>query len=456
MIIPLSLKQKIEDLVFKYQLRREYFTILLPVAVAILLVSTAYFSGFAGFKGEVQQKDDRQKAYDALVAQMAAEGGGEGELQLNTTAKKETTAAKEKVGIDHIIIIATLIAITPFGIDTTLQKRKIRRKEGLYTEFLFKLSELMRGGLNPIKGVVELSKTDLAELTPHVRLAGTLMSYGKGFDEAMRSMGDSLKSTLIRRYTDLIIQASYAGGSVADLILKCSEDMRNILEIEREKEGNLAQYVFIFYFAQGIIVFIAYTLSTSLFPFLASVGATSFLGKNELVGLDFRTGFFHLIIINAFFGGLIIGKITEGEAKFGLKHSAILMAASYLACIVFILPAPLPAAPPANMTISVIGGDAQVGLLNAALKDPIMFQLRNTDGNPVSDLAVAFTITPGGKVVPESAKSDRDGQVSLRATLGDQPGSYVIMADANGITAFATAKGIGDNVGEKGGGNGGG
>lgn len=316
-----EIRRKIEDIAFKYQIRREYFTIVLPAVLAVLLVAVAFFSGYAGFSEEVQEKDDRQKAYEELLARMAEdEGGGEESGQLNATAAKTAESPREKVGIDHVIIIAALIAITPFGIDTTLQKRRIRRKEGLYTEFLFKLSELMRGGLNPIKGVVELAKTDLGELTSHVRLAGTLMSFGKGFDEAMRSMATSLKSTLITRYTDLIIQASYSGGSVADLILKCSEDMRNILEIEREKEGNLAQYVFIFYFAQGIIVFIAYTLSTSLFPFLVSTGTTSFLGKNELIGLDFRAGFFHLIIINAFFGGLIIGKITEGEAKYGLKQ----------------------------------------------------------------------------------------------------------------------------------------
>jgi len=448
MISVADLRQKIDDLVFKYQIRREYFTIMLPLVIAVLMVAVAFFSGFAGFKEDVQQKSDKQKALDALVAQMAAdEGGGDVAAQLNATKKSDATAKKERVGIDHILILASLVAITPFGIDTTLQKRKIRRKERLYTEFLFKLSELMRGGLNPIKGVIEIAKTDLGELTPHVRLAGTLMSFGKGFDEAMRSMACSLKSALITRYTDLIIQASYAGGSVADLILKSSEDMRSIIEIEREKEGNLAQYVFIFYFAQAIIVFIAFTLSTSLFPFLASVGATSFLGKNELATLDFRTGFFHLIIINAFFGGLIIGKITEGEAKFGLKHSAILMAVSYIACVLLILPVPVPAPLASNVTISLIGGGAQEGVLNVALKDPVVFMVRDTDGNPVKDVTVSFTITPEGKVVPGTDTSNKDGLVSVKATLGAKPGTYVIIADAQGRTTQVTVKGMGEGAG---------
>ena len=180
----------------------------------------------------------------------------------------------------------------------------------------------MRGGLDPVKSVKELSKTDLGLLTPHVRIAATSMIYGKSFEESMKAMAKSLHSEMIARYTALVVQASYSGGAVADLILKASEDMRNIIAIEREKEGNLSQYVMIFYFAQGIIVFIVYTLSTSLLPFVEQLGTSNILGgTNEIAGLDFSRGFFHMIMINSFFGGLIIGKISEGEARYGLKHA---------------------------------------------------------------------------------------------------------------------------------------
>ena len=186
----------------------------------------------------------------------------------------------------------------------------------------------MRGGLDPVKGVIELSRTDLGELTPYIRIAATRMTYGKTFDEAMRETTASMKSELISRYVDLVIQASTSGGSVADLILRASEDMRAIIGIEREKEGNLSQYTFIFYFAQGILIFIAYILSTSLLSFVQQLGAQTFFGTNDVANLNFRLGFFHLLIINAFFGGLIIGKITEGESKYGLKHAVVLIIVS--------------------------------------------------------------------------------------------------------------------------------
>ena len=295
------------------------------------------------------------------------------------------------MGLDEIMIFAVLIAMTPYAIDITLQKRSTRRKEELYTEFLFKLSELMRGGLDPIKSVKELSKTDLGILTPHVRIASTSMVYGKSFEEAMKSMARSLHSELIARYTMLVIQASYSGGLVADLILKASEDMRSIIGIEREKEGNLSQYVMIFYFAQGIIVFVIYTLSTSLLPFVEQLGSTSiFGGTNQLSNLDFSRGFFHMIMINAFFGGLIIGKISEGDARYGLKHAVVLMIFGYIACAMFILPPPAVTGQQ-NIKITPVINDIDQRITSFPLKNPVSFMVTDFKG-------LRLTVLPSSSV----------------------------------------------------------
>jgi flagellar protein FlaJ len=416
-----------------YNPPREYFTIGIPVAIALLLVLGAFLAGFTFLGTEKAQlgESDKAKAYKELMAQMNAEENG-------TASAIPAKTSGPAMGLDEIIIFAVIIAITPYAIDITLQKRATRRKEELYTEFLFKLSELMRGGLDPIKSVKELAKTDLGILTSNIRSASASMMYGKSFEESMKVMAKSLHSELVTRYTSLVVQASYSGGAVSDLILKASEDMRSIIGIEKEKEGNLAQYVMIFYFAQGIIFFIIYTLSTSLLPFIDQLSTSSPLGKNELIGMNFTRGFFHLIMVNSFFGGLIIGKIAEGDARHGLKHAAILMTAGYIACALFILPPPV--APTAGeFTIEVISGNAQEGLPMLPLKDPIAFKLIDKSGNPVSSTAVQFSIMPGGKVTPSSDVSNKDGIVIVKVTGGSETGNYVIIAKANDITQRATA-----------------
>lgn len=439
----MAMKQFLEALYLKYTIRREYFTVLVPVMVAVLIVVVSFFSGLAALPGQEKKAEasDRQKAYEELLRHMDAEEGGGDAGAL--PASEEPAPSSHPLGLDHVIVIATIVAITPYAVDVTLEKRRTRRKEELYCEFLFKLSELMRGGLDPIKSVVELSRTDLGILTPHVRLAATSLAFGKSFEEAMKAMTATLKSELITRYTLLVVQASYSGGSTSDLILKASEDMRSIIGIEREKEGNLSQYTFIFYFAQGIVFFIALTLTTSLLPFLQDLGATSFLGKgNQLQDLDFTAGFFHLIMVNAFFGGLIIGKISEGEARFGLKHSSILMAAGYVACVMLLIPAGQ-GPPPGEITLKVISGNNQQGFPGIPLQEQVIFEVTDREGAPKERADVRFSISPSGSVRPDSGKTGTDGRIGVRVVLGLEEGPYTLTATSEGVTvkAMAMAKG---------------
>ena len=421
----------IEQIRLRYDLKREYFTLYVPVVIAVLMVLVPFALGATEIphEGGAAKQDTKLQAYQELASQLGEEGlaspAGAGAAG---TASPDSAAAA-KIPLDQLIILAVLVAITPYAIDMLLEKRRSRRMEELFTEFLFKLSELMRGGLDPVKGVIELSRTDLGELTPYIRIAATGMTYGKTFDEAMRATAGSLKSELISRYVDLVIQASTSGGSVADLILRASEDMRGIIGIEREKEGNLSQYTFIFYFAQGILVFIAYILSTSLLSFVQQLGAQTFFGTNDVANLNFRLGFFHLLIINSFFGGLIIGKISEGESRYGLKHAVVLIVASYIACVAFILPVP-PQAPTGSYNVIAVSGGNQEGFPNLPLKDPLVFQVNDRQGKPVNSTTVLFSILPSGTLNPSVETTDTNGRVSVKVTIGSETGNYIIVATA--------------------------
>lgn len=403
----MELNELLERIRIKYNPPRELFTLALPVAVAILIVLAAFLMGYT----------------------------------LHWTIKQTPTTNAEEpsapsMGLDEVMVIALIIAILPYAIDVTLQKRAIRKKEELYTEFLFKLSELMRGGLDPVKAVKELSKTDLGVLTPHVRIASTSMTFGKSFEEAMKAMAYSLHSELITRYTLLVIQASYSGGAVADLILKASEDMRSIISIEREKEGNLNQYVMIFYFAQGIIIFIVYTLTTSLLPFVEQMSSSSFFGKSDIGDIDFARGFFHMIILNSIFGGLIIGKISEGETKYGLKHVVVLVTAGLIASALLILPTPVTeTATQPQINITVFSGSGQIGFSGQPLQNSIVFRVTDANGKPVSQQDIEFNITPSGSVTPKKATSDTFGFVKVLPVMGPAAGDYRIAAKAGNATA---------------------
>ena len=431
----------IQIIKLRFNIKREYITLAIPVSIAILFLCWALLAGHtftsqAVDQGNLQSEDaTRKAAYDALVAEMdAAENGEQGKTASPTedeTAAESTSGGKSKADMDRMLVFAFIIATVPYSIDAFMQKRLLKKREVAFSEFLFKLSELMRGGIDPIKGVISLSTGELGAIKKNVQDSASFLVLGHSFEDSMHRLADAIGSKLVLKYINIVVQAAHTGGNVSYLVFRTSEDMRQVISIEKEKDDNLKQYIIIFYLAQGIIIMLAYILSTSLLPLIQGVGA-QLLGGQGLSDINFERGFFHMILLNALFGGLIIGMITEGDIKQGLKHSNILLITSYIACVALILPGPAVS----EYTISLVSGGDQQSIGGMSLKEPIVFMVSDLDGNPVKGVFVEMSISPRGIVA--SGTTNSDGQVSVDPILQEQEGVYTIKATAGESSNTAT------------------
>lgn len=429
----------------KHNVGREYITTYIPILAAIIFIIASLFN-----TGYINTGNVEKVQADETKIDLASLASG-GELTEEQMAVLEKLAKEKKQGkateevkavkddpLDDIIIFAVLIAIIPYAIDNFLQKRKIRRYEEEYSDFLFEISELMRGGIDPIKAVIELSNSNLGTITKHVKKSALRMTYGKSFEYSMKKLAKSLKSNLIEKYTELVIHASHTGGNVSELILRASEDMKRFINLDREKEADLNTYTIILYMAQGILiilvsVFILYTL-----PFVekVSISGGMFLpglsfGESEKISNDKIIVYaFHVIIINAFFVGLIIGKMTEGSIKSGLKHTAILMISTYLIFILFLSPHPAEVEP---VIITPVSYPSQ-GFVGLPLQEPVVFKITDMNDTPKENVTVIFNIKgPGndsGRLKDSILITNSEGIVSNKVVLGSEKGIYVVEAVA--------------------------
>jgi N,N-dimethylformamidase beta subunit-like, C-terminal/Domain of unknown function (DUF4082)/Bacterial Ig-like domain (group 1)/Bacterial Ig domain len=88
--------------------------------------------------------------------------------------------------------------------------------------------------------------------------------------------------------------------------------------------------------------------------------------------------------------------------------------------------------PASNLT--KLSGDNQVGTPGATLSNPLVVQVVDPNGNPLSGQTVAFNVTAGGgSVSPTSAVSNSNGQASTMLTLGASAGRTTVHATATGI-----------------------
>ena len=81
--------------------------------------------------------------------------------------------------------------------------------------------------------------------------------------------------------------------------------------------------------------------------------------------------------------------------------------------------------------LSIVAGDGQRGPLGAALTNPLVVRLVDTEGLPVEGRPVVFRFTddfPDATIDPASAPTDADGHAAVRARLGRRAGSQGIEA----------------------------
>jgi archaeal flagellar protein FlaJ len=431
----------------RFNLKREYLIIGVPTFIAILFLLGALLTGHtfppfggAGNTSATGESAAKMDAYKQLVADMQAEQN----VNTSTAAAEENVTMagtlpeekKSSADMDQMLVIAFIIATSPYSIDVLLKKRLLKKQEVAFSQFLYKLSELMRGGIDPVKGIIALSRGELGAIKKEVQDCASSLVLGHSLEYSMNRLNEDIGSKLVSKYIKIIVQAAHTGGNVSDLIFRTSEDMRAVLSLEKEKESNLKQYSIVFYLAQGILVMLVYILSTSLLPLVQGTG-TSFIGGSGLSDINFNQGFFHMIILNALFGGLIIGMITEGDLKQGLKHTNLLLATSYIACAMVVLPTP--PLPIYNITVQS-GGDQMVSL--GSSPESVVFNITDLNGHAARNIPVKLSLSPGGGITPKTTNGK--GLVTYKPTLSREAGSYIIKATAGRSFNSTTVK-IGDS-----------
>jgi len=245
--------------------------------------------------------------------------------------------------IDLVFIIAIFIALTAFGIDSRREMLRIRAYERAFAQFLFEVADAMRGGIDPAKAIVELSKSYSNILAKHLRIAADGIRMGRPFDVVLKDMVLPMQSKLIARYASLVSDATSVGGETATVVYRAAKDMDDFVKIEEEREKQLMLPVAVIYIAFGVLMAVLFSL-LAIGPELGSLnigllnvgGALNGKGATatsvpHLDATTLKERFFELMIINALGTGAIIGAFTEGRARYGILHSLGLVAGTAIA-----------------------------------------------------------------------------------------------------------------------------
>lgn len=179
-------------------------------------------------------------------------------------------------------------------------------------------------GMTLMQALEECTKRSYGPITVELKKLTAQLSWGVEFEAAFKSFAARINTALTTRATILIIESVRLGGDLKSTFNSTARFFRQIIALRKERESQLRSYLMIIYASSLIFLLIIVILYQSFFLPMAAQ-QTRFLQLQMSLG-DYKSLLFDLAIVEAFFGGLTAGKLSQGVTLAGLKHSVILIA----------------------------------------------------------------------------------------------------------------------------------
>jgi len=231
-----------------------------------------------------------------------------------------------------LFVFGLIIGVLPFIMSVIFEGGRKREIDMRFLEFVRDLVENVKAGTPISKGIINLRNRDYGALNQYVEKLVNQISLGIPLTKAFLIFAKDTGSRVIIRAVSLISESERAGGEIASILESISKSVDQIEELKKEQRSSVYSLVI-----QGYIIFIVFiiimlVLQFKILPLIAETqesSAPSF-GVKSISGEEFSTPMFILLLVQAFFAGLVIGKISEGGFMYGVKHSFILLALTLL------------------------------------------------------------------------------------------------------------------------------
>ncbi len=212
--------------------------------------------------------------------------------------------------------------------------------EDRFPDFLRDIVEGVRSGMSLPQSIQNAAGNDYGRLSPKVNAMSAKLEWGIPFDKVLSDFAEQTDSQIIRRAVNTIIQTYESGGNVSEVLETVGKNIKEIKQLERERESELYGEVLTGYLVYFIFIGVLIALINYLVPalsFSGDIGPLSGGGGQSTSALinQYRPIFRNLVVIQAVFSGLVIGKLSEGELRAGAKHVAVLLAAGYTLSVLF-------------------------------------------------------------------------------------------------------------------------
>jgi len=231
-----------------------------------------------------------------------------------------------------VLAIALVVLVLPFMIGFIIDQAKQQEKEEKFLAFTRDLVEMVRAGTPISKGVISLRKRNYGALSSHVLKLANQLSIGITFNVAMATFARDTESKVIARAIALISEAERAGGKIETILGSVADSVNQTDKLRKERKAGVSNLVTQGYLIFFVFIIIMLVLELTILPLVSDLqqGEGLAVEANTVDSEQFSLPLFIMLLVQSLFAGLVIGKISEGSVRSGVKHSFILLTVTLL------------------------------------------------------------------------------------------------------------------------------
>jgi flagellar protein FlaJ len=235
-----------------------------------------------------------------------------------------------------INLIALFIFIFPIVMIKYGEYRKRKEMEELFPVFLRDFVQAIRGGMTVPHALKSVSRNDYKALTPYVKKMAVQLDWGVPVERVLVLFSNKTKSKIISRIISSVHESHRFGGRLPDTLEALSNTAVEVDRLRQERQLYLNSQMITGYIIFFVFLAVIIALETFLVPTFSEYSASSLISgvgggttataaASAATADEYKMIFRNLILIQGFFAGLAVGKMSEGAVVAGMKHSMFMM-----------------------------------------------------------------------------------------------------------------------------------
>jgi flagellar protein FlaJ len=235
-----------------------------------------------------------------------------------------------------------LIPVLPLAFDlliVMIGDKRCNFAESVLPDALQLMAANIRSGLTPDKALLFSAQPEFGMLEKEIKFAASKAVAGEPIEDALISLGNRIKSRIINRTFNLIVEGMKKGGEMASLLEQTSEDIRDLKLLKREIAAQVGMYAIFIFIAVGFAAPLLFAFSSYLVETMSTIGSKLNIGEssNYAVIGSIKLGVVKIspqflinyslltLTIASIFGSMVIGLLQDGKEKAGIKYIPLIL-----------------------------------------------------------------------------------------------------------------------------------